>query len=80
MKAVKLSSKNQVVIPRELCRIAKLKPGDTLIFDFIGGHLVGTRKPKKYTERLQSIPKDLWESIPLENYLDSERNSWNDPA
>lgn len=70
MAEATLSSKNQIVIPREAREALQLKPGDKLIVSVHGGRIVIMEKPKSYHRAILgrgSYPKD---------YLKKERESW----
>ena len=65
-----MSSKNQIVIPREAREALHLKPGDKLIVLSHGGKLLIMEKPKSYHRAILgrgAYPKD---------YLKKERESW----
>ena len=65
-----LSSKNQIVIPREAREALQLKPGDKLIVTAHGGKILILEKPKSYSKAILGrgrYPKD---------YLKKERQSW----
>lgn len=69
---VKLSSKNQIVVPREARRALRLKAGDRLLVVVRGDTVILLRKPKSYSEALRGIARDLYPA----DYLESERKSW----
>ena len=70
MAEVTLSSKNQIVIPREVREALDLKPGDKLIVTTCGERILILKRPKSYHRAirgLMSYPK---------NYVQRERESW----
>ncbi len=70
MAEATLSSKNQIVIPREAREALGMKPGDKLIVRILEGKLLILAKPKSYHEAIRGLwkyPKD---------YLKKERDSW----
>jgi AbrB family looped-hinge helix DNA binding protein len=70
MAEATLSSKNQIVIPREAREALQLKPGDKLIVRILAGKILILEKPKSYHRAILgrgSYPKD---------YLKKERQSW----
>lgn len=70
MAEATLSSKNQIVIPREAREALDLKPGDKLLVSVVGGRVLILEKPKSYHEAVLgrgTYPKD---------YLKKERQSW----
>lgn len=72
MAEATLSSKNQIVIPREAREALQLKPGDKLIVLVLDGKILVLEKPKSYRAAIRGLirkgyPKD---------YLRKERDSW----
>lgn len=72
MHEVKLSSKNQIVIPREARDVLQLKAGDKLLVVVRGEIVLLLRKPKKYSEAIKGIGKGLYPP----DYVKGERESW----
>jgi AbrB family looped-hinge helix DNA binding protein len=72
MAEATLSSKNQVVIPRDARKALRLKPGDKLLFVVRGNHLIMLPKPKSFAKAIRG----LMESYPSD-YLAKERESWD---
>ena len=72
MQEVKLSTKNQIVIGREVRNALGVKAGDRLLIVPRGNAVILLRKPKKYSKAIGAIGKHLYAS----NYLDQERESW----
>lgn len=71
MAEATLSSKNQIVIPREAREALQIKPGDKVIIRALGNKVLVLEKPKSYHRatlgRGGPYPKD---------YLRKERKSW----
>ena len=72
MAEAKLSSKNQIVIPREARKALGLKAGDRLLVVVRGDQVILLPKPKKYSEAVRGIAKELYPPA----YLRKERESW----
>lgn len=72
MREVKLSSKNQIVIPRDIRNSLGVKPGDKLLAVPRGEIVILLRKPKQYSKALTGIGEGLYPP----NYLSEERESW----
>jgi AbrB family looped-hinge helix DNA binding protein len=70
MAETTLSSKNQIVIPREAREALQLKPGDKLLVRTHGGKIVIMEKPKSYHRAI------LGRGAYPKNYLKKERQSW----
>jgi len=73
MREVKLSSKYQIVIAREVRDALGVKAGDRLLVVPRGNAVILLRKPKNYAKAISGLGKDIYES----NYLDKERQSWS---
>jgi AbrB family looped-hinge helix DNA binding protein len=72
MAVQKLSSKNQIVIPKEARQAMGVKVGDELLV-VVKDHLtVVMPKPKRYVKTLQGLAKGTYPS----GYLKRERRSW----
>ena len=72
MAEVKLSSKNQIVIPREVRDQLGLKAGTKLLLVVHGDTVVMCRKPKNYAQAIQGIGRGLYPP----DYLENERKAW----
>ncbi|MGC2446619.1 MAG: AbrB/MazE/SpoVT family DNA-binding domain-containing protein [Candidatus Sulfotelmatobacter sp.] len=72
MAEATLSSKNQIVIPREAREALDLKPGDKLLVSVLGEKVLILEKPKSYRAALSGIARGLYPK----DYLKKERNSW----
>jgi len=72
MAEATLSSKNQIVIPREAREALDLKPGDKLVISAVGRRIIVMEKPKSYSAALAGIARELYPK----DYLKKERNSW----
>lgn len=69
---VKISSKNQVVVPREIRDALRVGAGDELIFILRGKTAIVMPKPDKYSSAIAGIAENIYS---LE-YLKGERESW----
>lgn len=72
MPTVKMSSKNQVVIPLDARQKLNLKPGDRLKVLIKGESICLVKEPANYVEKLYGSGKDIYGS----SYLVAERESW----
>jgi len=72
MSTVKLSSKNQIVIPTEARQKLGLKAGDCLKVLIKGDSICLVKEPGSYVNKLYASGRDLYSS----NYLVAERDSW----
>ena len=72
MNEVKLSSKNQIVVPREAREALGAKPGSRLLLVVRNGTVTLIAKPKNYAKSIRGLSKKQYPK----NYLDTERGSW----
>ena len=73
MSVVTLSSKNQIVVPREARAALGVRPGDKLLVGVRGNTVVILPHPRSWTKALRGLAK---KSYP-EGYLGEERDSWD---
>lgn len=67
-----LSSKNQIVIPREARKALGLKPGDKLLIVLRGGHLIILPEPTSFAEATRGLARGR----NGRDSLKKERQSW----
>jgi AbrB family looped-hinge helix DNA binding protein len=72
MAEATLSSKNQIVIPREAREALDLKPGDKLVIRAHAGKILILEKPKSYRTAIRGLMRRGYDK----GYLRQERNSW----
>jgi AbrB family looped-hinge helix DNA binding protein len=72
MAIQKLSSKNQIVLPKEARQAMGVKAGDALPVVVKNDLIIVMPKPKRYTRALRGLTKGTYPS----GYLKRERKSW----
>jgi AbrB family looped-hinge helix DNA binding protein len=72
MYEAKLSSKNQIVIPRGARVPLGLQPADKLLIVVRGEMIILMRKPKRYSDALRGAGPAPYKK----DYLQAERDSW----
>jgi len=72
MATATLSSKNQIVIPREAREALGVKAGDQLLVVVQGDKVIVLQKPKSYRDAIRGLGKGLYPR----NYLKKERQNW----
>lgn len=72
----RLSSKYQVVIPKQIREILGLGPRDSVLFLVDGGTVILRPQPANFTETLRGLHQDLWPDP--DAWLERERSSWED--
>jgi AbrB family looped-hinge helix DNA binding protein len=73
VEEVTLSSKHQIVVPRQARRALGLKPGDKLVIVSLGEDVVLLKRPRSYTMSTKGAARGLYP----EAYLEAERGDWD---
>jgi AbrB family looped-hinge helix DNA binding protein len=73
MAEATLSSKNQIVVPREAREALGVRPGDKLLVVVRGNSVIMLPRPRSWTKALRGLAS---RSFP-KNYLNHERKSWD---
>lgn len=73
MAEATLSSKNQIVIPKEAREALNVKPGDKLIFTVFENKMIIMEKPKSWSTAIRGIAKGMYPP----DYLEKERADWD---
>lgn len=68
-----LSSKNQIVIPREARKALQVKPGDKLLVIVRGERVIVLEKPKAHHAAIRGIARGAYSRT----HLQKERQSWD---
>lgn len=71
---VTLSSKYQIVIPREAREALSLSAGDELLVLSKPDRVVIVPKPKSFAKRMAGLHREIWQGA--EAYLQDEREGW----
>ncbi len=72
MTVVKLSSKNQIVLPKEAREAMHLKGRDELLVVVKNGITIILPKPESYSKAVSGLGKDIYKKL----YIQGERKSW----
>jgi AbrB family looped-hinge helix DNA binding protein len=73
MPQATLSSKNQIVIPREAREALGVKAGDKLLVVVRGDRVIVLQKPKALHKAIRGMGKGLYP----DGYLAKERKGWD---
>lgn len=72
MAAVTVSSKNQIVVPRDARQALDIRPGTKLEVVVRGDTVILFRRPKSYARALAGLAKGQYPT----GYLEKERGTW----
>jgi len=74
---VKVSSKNQVVIPSLARKKLGITPGKNLLIWIMDRTLVMMPEPENWSEFILGLGKEMWKEVGgADRYLKKERASW----
>ena len=73
---IKISSKYQIVIPREAREKLDLKAGDKLIIKANNEKIIIYPQPKNYAKYSLGLGKEIWQGIDATEYVRKERETW----
>jgi AbrB family looped-hinge helix DNA binding protein len=73
MAEATLSSKNQIVVPKEAREKLKMKPGDKLIVTVYENRMIIMEKPKSWSAAIRNLPRTNYPP----DYLKKEREDWD---
>lgn len=73
---VKVSSKYQIVIPREAREKLNLKAGDKLIIKANNEKITIYPQPKSYAKYSLGLGKEIWQGVDATEYVKKERQIW----
>ena len=68
-----LSTKNQIVIPREARKALQVKAGDKLLVVVRGERVIVLQKPKSHHAAIRGLARGVYSST----HLQKERRSWD---
>lgn len=76
MKIVKLSSKHQIVIPKEIRKRLSLEAGGELAVEVEEEKVILRPRPKNYTDYMLGLGRKVWRGVEATEYVRKERESW----
>jgi AbrB family looped-hinge helix DNA binding protein len=72
MSTVTLSSKNQIVVPKEARQRLSIGPGDRLLISVKAGEVIVVTRPEEFCGELYGSGKKVFPG----NHVKKERKSW----
>lgn len=73
---ITVSSKYQIVIPREVREKLDLKAGDKLVIKANSEKIIIYPQPKSYVKYALGLGKEIWQGIDATEYVKKERQTW----
>lgn len=74
---VRISSKHQIVIPREARETLHIGPGEDLMVLVKANRIVLVPRPADFVARMAGLHKEVWDEEDPARYLADERKSWD---
>ncbi len=75
--SAKVSSKYQIVIPKQVREALGVRPGDRFLITVEDGKVVMRLRPRSYARYLRGLHKEVWEGVDATEYVQEERKSWD---
>jgi len=73
---IKVSKKNQIVVPKQARKLLDIKPGNELLVKIKEDRIILIPKPKDFTKYMEGLHKEIWEGIDAVEYVRREREAW----
>jgi AbrB family looped-hinge helix DNA binding protein len=73
---IKVSKKNQIVVPKQARKLLDIKPGNELLVKIKEDRIILIPKPKDFTKYMEGLHKEIWEGIDAAEYVRREREAW----
>lgn len=75
--SVKVSAKYQIAVPQIARKKLNIKKGDRLLVHITeAGMIFLEPQPKRYTDRLAGLHKEIWAGVNSQEYINAEREAW----
>lgn len=78
MQSVKVGAKFQITLPARICEQLEIRPGDHLLIDVRGDHIMLMREPDDYAAALEGLHAEIWAGVDPQEYVRRERDAWRD--
>lgn len=72
-----LSSKNQIVVPREARKKLNIGPGHELLVLTKEDRVVLIPRPNNFVKHMAGLHQDIWKNLGAASYLKDERDAWD---
>jgi AbrB family looped-hinge helix DNA binding protein len=73
---VKVGKRYQIVIPKKIREQLGVNIEDELIVGIRGGWIIMQPRPRRYSEYMQGLGKEVWEGVEATEYVKKEREAW----
>lgn len=73
---VTVSSKHQIVVPKEAREKLHIRPGHELLVLCKDDRIVLIPRPEDFAAKMAGLHKDVWDGVNVDDYVTGERDSW----
>ena len=73
---VKVGKRYQIVIPKKVREQIGVNIEDELIVSIRNGWIVMQPRPRRYSEYMQGLGKEVWKGTEATEYVRKEREAW----
>jgi len=73
---VKVGRRYQIVIPKKVREQLGVNIEDELIVRVRDGWIIMQPKPRRYSEYMQGLGKEVWKGVEATEYVRKEREAW----
>ena len=80
MNTAKLSSKNQIVIPKAARKALGLNAGDEVVVVTLKDRIELVPRPQSYTMATLGLGQDVWKGVDAVRFVKGEREAWGKKA
>lgn len=80
MDVVKVTSKNQIVIPKKARKALGIRVGDEILVEVKDGVIEAVKRPESYAEYTRGLGAHLWKGLEAQEYVRKEREGWERKA
>jgi AbrB family looped-hinge helix DNA binding protein len=74
--SVKVSRRFQIAVPQGARRRLNIKGGDRLLVDVQDGMILLLPQPRRYTDVLSGLHRDIWRKADPQAAVSRERRAW----
>ncbi len=74
---ITISSKNQVVIPKEAREALELSPGTRLMVHVEDGMIIMVPEPRDYIGAMRGLHKEVWDGLDADAEISKSRDNWD---
>lgn len=80
MNTAKISSKYQIVIPKQARKALGLSAGDEVVVVALKDRIELVPRPRNYTSATLGLGKELWKGVDAVKFVREERKAWEKKA